>query len=204
MESSSKISQWMTSVSDWLNDQEWFQQIRGKWDELDAQSRMYLKFAMGGGLAALLLFMTLSYAWGVRRQRLELGEKNDLLTLMKNAGDEVRRLRDANAAFNPAEGESSAWGPYLETQAGTAGIEKASMTISPEKTGTGSELAKESMIEVALKHVSIRQIVRLAFQLENGTRPVKLRNLVVDTKADPTGYMDATLHLSAFNLTAVK
>ena len=42
MESSSRLSEWMGSVTDWLGEQEWFQQLKGKWDELDAQSAILM------------------------------------------------------------------------------------------------------------------------------------------------------------------
>lgn len=126
------------------------------------------------------------------------------------------------------EDEASPWGTYLETMASTAGIDKASLTVGTEKPfdadpkpvaakPSGKDAAKdtgkkteaesstvasnhESSIEVAIKHVNIKQVVRYAFQLENGARPIKLRNLAIDTKNDPSGYMDATLTVSAFSL----
>jgi len=82
--------------------------------------------------------------------------------------------------------------------AGNSGIDKSGITASPEKAGESSEQTKETLVDLNLKHVSIKQVVNFAVALESGARPVKLRNLQIDTKADPTGYMDATLSVSGF------
>ena len=52
--------------------------------------------------------------------------------------------------------------------------------------------------------MNIKQVVRYAASLESGSRPIKLRNLLIDTKTDPSGYLDATLALSAFTLVEQK
>ena len=36
-------------------------------------------------------------------------------------------------------------------------------------------MSKESLFDLSIKHVSVKQVVRLAYFLENGSRPVKLR-----------------------------
>jgi hypothetical protein len=35
----------LDAVTDFLNDQPWFQQLKQKWEELDPQSRTYLQIA---------------------------------------------------------------------------------------------------------------------------------------------------------------
>ncbi len=48
--------------------------------------------------------------------------------------------------------------------------------------------------------MNLKQLVQYAFTLENGTRPVKLRHMTVDTGEDPSGYLNATLSVSTFSL----
>lgn len=207
MESDSRIGQWMSSVTDWLNEQVWFQELKTKWEELDPQSRTYLKFAAFGGTVALAIAIVLGSIWSVHSLRSELEEKQDLLSMIENANSELRRLREANAAA-PASAQSGAqggpWNTYLENLASTsAGIDKGSVTVSPEQAAKSeSETVKEAMLDVSVKHVSIRQVVRYAYSLETGSRPVKLRSLMIDTKADPSGYLDATLSVSGFTMAA--
>ena len=57
---------------------------------------------------------------------------------------------------------------------------------------------------MAVKHANIKQVVKFAQGLEAGARPVKLRDLIIDTKPDGSGYLDATLSVSAFSLVQAK
>lgn len=201
MESDSRFQQWLTSVTDWLNEQEWFNQLKAKWEELDPQSRVYLKAAGVGGGFLLLLIFVFSAIWSVHSLKNELADKQELLTSIQSANEELRRLRDETAGSPAAAAAGGGnWSSYFEGVGTSAGVEKSSLVVSNEKPGANSEQAKETLYDVSLKHVSIKQIVRVAFGLENGTRPVKLRNLAIDTHADPQGYMDATLAVSAFAL----
>jgi hypothetical protein len=194
-------SRWLSSVSDWLNEQEWFQELKGKWESLDPQSRIYLQFAGVGAVVLLFFYLVFSGIWGVQSLKHEISEKNDLLTKIQAANDELTKLRESQPSGAGNAGDNSGpWGTYMETTAGAAGIDKSSLTISDEKPGNTTDLAKEVLFDITLKHVSIKQIVRYAFSLENGSRPMKLRNLSIDTHADPAGYMDATLSVSGFSL----
>lgn len=208
MESESKFKEWWDKAADFINEQAWFQEIKTKWEELDPQSRMYLKFA-GAGAGVLLVFMILlSSLWSVHSLKSELLEKRALLTVVQNATDELKKLKESTAGAGlsntDAGSTGGAWNPYFETTAGAAGVEKASLSIQGEKAGASSDLSKEMLFELGLKHVSIRQIVRYAFMLESGQRPVKIRNMSIDAKGDRTGYLDATLAVSAFTLVTPK
>jgi hypothetical protein len=185
-----------------VQDAAWFQQIKSKWEELDPQSRLYLSIA-GMALVALLSLSGIASAvWSVQSLKRELADKHDLMNLIQTANDEMRRLRDLvpAAAQGGMEGEGGNWTAYFEAKAGPATVSKEALAVSEEKSGGSSDLGKESLFTLSLKKVSIRQVVRYAFQLENGQRPIKLRSLSIDTQQDPAGYMDATLAVSAFSL----
>jgi hypothetical protein len=202
MSSSEKLSEWMKSVTEFLNEQVWFQQLKGKWEELDPQSRIYLKFA-GVGCGILLAFIFLiSSIWSVHSLKKELADKRNLLSVIQNANDEVFRLRSAIPGGLPVGGdkEGTTWSDYFESMVPSIGVDKSAISVASEKAGAANEQSKETLFELSLKHVNIKQVVRYAFALENGQRPVKLRNLTIDTKEDPTGYMDATLAVSAFTV----
>ncbi len=190
---------WETAIER-LNEQQWFQELRGKWEELDPQSRTYLKLASVGGTLLLVFVLIGSSVWSVHKLKRELAEKADLLVLMQGANDELRRLKEANSAAAAGAEAEGPWPAYLEGIASGNGIDKTSFAVGTEKPGGTTESSKEMLVDVALKHVSIKQIVRFTYALENGTRPAKLRNLTIDTKNDPAGYLDATLAISGFTL----
>jgi hypothetical protein len=202
MENSGRLSEMMTKLTDFLEGQEWYTQLKAKWEELDPQSRMYLQIAGAVSVVLLVLLLMLSAVWSVHSARKELSDKNDLLTLINSANDELKRLQaGAIPQQIPATQETGPWQVYFEGIASQAGLDpKTNLTVGTEKPGNNTEVAKESLYDLALKHVSIRNVVRVVFSLDSGSRPVKIRNLSIDTKADPDGYMDATLSVSAFTL----
>lgn len=208
MESNSRLGNALVTVRDWLNEQEWFQQLKAKWDELDPQSRFYLKVAGMGGSALLVLFVLLSAMWNVHTLKRDYRDKMELLTLLDNANDELRSLRDVlppefAAGGSGAAGEEKVdWHNYFATAGTNAGLDAGAIEIGPEKNGLPMDQAKETMYDLKIKHVTIRQVARYAFFLESGGKPVKLRNLTIDTKSDLSGYLDASLAVSGFTVVA--
>jgi len=208
MVNSERLVQWQTAFVEWLNEQDWFLKLKAKWEELDPQSRTYLKTAGVIGTVLIVFILTLSSVWRGYSLRSELSEKNELLNMIQSSNEELRHLREINnaapAGSGPSSNGDSQWNGYFESITGTAGLDKTSLGVSSEKPGNSTDTVKESLFDLNLKHVSIKQVVRYAFYLENGSRPVKLRNLRIDTNSDPAGYMDATLAVSAFAMVPTK
>lgn len=197
MDVSSKIRELMTSIMDGLNEQVWFQEIKTKFEELDPQSKTYLRFGLVGTSLLSIVIFTFSAVWRVHTLKVDLYEKKNILQMIQSANDEIRRLRDSTPAAGLASGDTP-WAAYFDTVSGPIGIDKSNLNVANEKAGATTDQTKETLFDIGLKHVNIKQVVRFALALENGQRPVKLRNLTVDTKNDPTGYVDATLAISAF------
>ena len=195
-----KFSELFSKLSEWLSGQEWFQQLRGKWDDLDPQSRLNLQIGAVAGTVLLIGFVIVNSFYSAHALRKELADKNDLLHLIQTANDELRSAKD----LAHIGGETINWPVYLQSVATGAGIDAASLNVSSEKSLTTTDTTSESVIAVTAKHINIKQAVRYAFMIENGGKPVKLRNLLVDTKSDPSGYVDATYSLSAFTLKEAK
>lgn len=210
MEISTKFKEWSDSISDWLNEQVWFQELKTKWEELDPQSRTYLKFAGVGASFLLLILLVLTSIWSVYSLKRDLSDRRSLLNTIQTSNDEIRRLKETipTAALQAAEGgggdKEGGWHGYFESLATQAGLDKTSLSIEGEKAGPSTDQTKETFFDINLKHINIKQAVRYALALESGERPVKLRNLLIDTKSDPTGYLDATLAVSAFSLVVPK
>ena len=150
MENESRVGRFFRELGEKLNEQVWFQQIKAKWEELDPQSRLYLKYATTGGTILLVVMMVFSSWLGVRSLKKELADKNDLLTLIQSANDEMRRLKDsmpkAATGGQPGDQPDAAWSGYLESTAATAGIDKASVTVGGEKAGTSTDQAKDCLL----------------------------------------------------------
>ncbi|MEK6706572.1 MAG: hypothetical protein AABZ06_12380 [Bdellovibrionota bacterium] len=196
-----KIGNIVHKAGDFVSEQQAFQQLKAKWDELDPQSRMYLKVLSASAGSLLLIFIMASSIYNVYRIKKDVTTKLDLLMLVQSANDELRRLKESNASATSAHADldSTPWPAYFENVASNAGIGKEVFSVSTEKMPekpVGE--TKESLFDISLKHINIKQAIRYAVNLESGAKPVKLRNLAIDTKQDPKGYLDATLSVSAF------
>ena len=197
----SRFKEMLDSLVENLNNQVWYQQIKAKWEELDPKSKAYLRLASVGIALLLVVMAIMSSIWSVHQLKNELADKRGLLSSIQAANEEIDQLKEqlpAQPGVGKADKDSGPWAAYLESVANTLGLDKSSFTILSEKAGVSGEQAKESHFEIALRHVNLKQIVRYAFTLESGSRPTKLRNLIIETKLDASGYLDATLSLSAY------
>jgi len=195
-----KIEELFSKMNEWLSSQEWFQQIRGKWDELDPQSRLNLKIASSAASALLVGYLIISSITGAQALRKELSDKNDLLHLIQSANDELRTTK----ATAQAGGDTPNWPSYLQSVASSAGIDPATLSVGSEKPISSADTTSESVYDISAKHINLKQAVRYAYMIESSGKPVKLRNLLVDTKSDPSGYLDATYSVSAFTIKEAK
>ncbi len=196
---------WTTSFTQWLNEQEWFQPLKAKWEELDPQSRIYLQLSMIAVGALFFAYLTLSSILSVRTLRREVADKSAMLAQIQSANDEIKRLKSVNSslssAVEAASGEASGpWAPYLEGLATQIGIGHDSFVVGDGKPGATSDLSKEMLYDLSVKKVNVHQLVRLAYAIESGGRPVKLRDLTITTAPDLSGYLDAVLSVSAFSM----
>jgi hypothetical protein len=198
MESESKIAQLIEKFREWIAEQEWFQQLKTKWDELDPQSQMYARLGALGGGVVIFLLVILSSIWSVQSLKSELQGKQELLDLLQSSSDELSRLKGESMGLGEGN-EKPNWPAFVADKATRAGIDGGSVDVSAEKPGASQGDTRESLFDIQIKHVSIKQVVRFAFNLETAEKPVKLKTLAIDTKADPEGYMDAILSVSAFS-----
>jgi hypothetical protein len=200
-------SAWSTFI-DKLNEQQWFIQLKQKWEELDEQSRFYLKIASLGAAALFVIILVTSSIWSVRELRNNYRDKIALLNMLQNVTDEMRQLKNITSTATQQAGVPQPWNAYFESILPQVGVDKNKLSISPEKPvstkNTDPMAPKESMFEISVREINVKQLIKLAYQLENGMRPVKLRNMWVDTRGEHSGWLDAKLTVSAFTIPSPK
>ena len=224
MENESKFGRMIQTLSDKTQDQVWYQQGKAKWDELDVRAKMAVKYALLIGSAALIVGLVGTSLYSVAAQKQEIEEKLGLIQKITSAQDELRRLKDVTSRFNGAGDQP--WGQFLQEKAVPAGIAADAVVIVSEavvgavatpvavpkssaKSAKDKEkeiapassiIPEETVIEASLKKINVRQLTKFVNEIENGGRTVKVRRLQVDTHPDESGYLDATVVVSAFRL----
>lgn len=214
MESESRFSQALRNISGKIQDQVWFQQLKVKWDELDGRTQIALKYTglIGGSVLAVGLVGTNLYA--VAGKKHDIDERLGLISRIQSSQDELRRLKDVSSRLSG--GDEQPWAEFIQSKATSAGFPSAALQIVSEKVVGAATAAKDSkdqksaapaiagpeetIIEAAVKRINVRQLVKLVHEVENGGRTVKVRRLQVDTSPDESGYLDATITVSAFKL----
>ncbi len=221
MENESTFGRMFQGFSDKIQDQVWYQQGKAKWDERDARAKMAIKYAslIGGG--ALLIGLVGSSVYSVADQKHEIDEKLGLVQKIQSAQDELRRLREVTAQFNGAGDQP--WGQFITAKAMPAGIDPSTLTIVSEIVIAANAAAttkdvrgkskdpkdaappssagpEETVVEAGIKKINVRQLAKFLHEIENGGATVKVRKLQIDTHPDESGYLDATVVVSAFRL----
>ncbi len=183
-------------ISDFLNEQSWFQELRAKWDELEPESRKALQIGMLAISGGTVFFVTFQFASSVSDTRTEFRDKRHMLQLVRTAGSAA----SSGTQRLPPKAESNPRA-HLEELVGSAGIQPTSLKIEQEREGSTTTVLEERWLDAEISHVNLRQIVQLAVQAENGSQPIKIRRLEIS--AHPSdggkGFLNARFSLSYFN-----
>lgn len=166
--------------------------LRLQFAELDQKTQSYVVFsAMGLGTLALVGFLSflLFATWSVHGQINELDSSIHYLTRSAEKMDELRqkiRAQSANADDLDLD-EKSALSEVSEKVAGKSGIGKDSLELT---TGAGPNY------EFKLNKISLRQLDRFLFTLENSRAAANVQHILIETRNDPEGYMWASIKLA--------
>jgi hypothetical protein len=205
---SSKIKKSLDGMVDSLQARPSYQKLVERWDSLSQESKLYVQFAGAGCLILLFLVTTIASIWHVRGLKQQLDQKQELLNSLRSAREEISTLqlknhKDLQAIH--AAAEKIPWKTYFESVAVQVGIEPASLKVAPssvevEQDASLKALAKETTFDITVQKINVRQFTKFAFELENGSKPIKLRNLSIKTHPDLSGYLDAFFSVSGFIL----
>lgn len=192
----SALSRLLSQIGSKITETSLYQQLRAKWDELDPQVRSIVTAASVGlgGLVILLFIGTVASDVGTLRQNTYT--KMELVTLLRSANVEMSRLKAITGGSAMADAKID-WNGYFTGLAGQNGLDPANLKVGAEKPAKGTATADESLLDLELKHVSIKQLLQFAVAVDQGHLPVRLRNLKITTES-PEGYLDSTLSVSGF------
>ena len=190
-----------------LEDQVWFQQIKAKYDELPPQTKYTLKLSCFSAIIASFGFVVFTLAVGAIEKKNEYQEKLALIQKISNSQDELRRLKETTSRAH-AEGDTTPWNDYLQGQISSLGIEAEGVSVStPKKAPSNPKsptLIESADIDVTLKKMNIRQLVKLIFNIENGSRIAKIKQMNVTAQPDESGYLDLTMTVTGYTLAKAK
>lgn len=184
---------WNSAVES-FKDSTTYQTLNNSYQQLSPEQQTYVRW---GGIFAsvvLLFYFIFAATQAASSVKEEYFQKQELLTLINQAGDEIRRLKGQNSSL--ATGGEMNWKLVLANAASSQGLQPEAVEITKESAGSSQSMIQETLIEAQVKGVFIRPLVQLLFQIEHNSPPMKLKGLQIEPGAE--GVLNARLILSGF------
>lgn len=191
---SDKLSEKFNEAVDSIKDQSWYQQLQGSFQQLSPEQQSYVKWGSIGGGILLLFYFIFSAAHTANSVRDEYYEKQELLTLVNQAADEIRRLKGQNSTLSSSGAQT--WKAVLQNVVVSQGLQPEALEIIKESPGASQSMIQETLVEANIKGILVRPLVQALFQIEHNSPPMKLKGLQVEPGAE--GVLNAKLILSGF------
>jgi hypothetical protein len=187
---------------DTIKESESYQQLKGKYDELDARTQIIIQLSIVGGFAFMILMSVLAGMAKVGGLKGDIDTREKLIGYLQQSSDTIKQYK-MQAQAEAASLDSG--GPLNQLALGVLGpsnIDGSRVEISNERDGAEDKQSKEVLVDVKLSQVNLRQITKFMFNItEQGRkRNVTIRDLNIDTKDDPSGYMDAAVTIAAYKV----
>jgi len=186
-----------------LLEQEAFQQIRAKWEEIDPEVRTYISLGAGALVALIISWNALSSLWGSYQIKNQLDEKIAMMDKIHSIKGEIQKL-DGPTSARGGDTKNQNWSGTVQSIANKIGVEATQLKVGEQKPGSTAGSIIENLFDLEVSRINLRQLVTLAYQLEQGGHPIKIRNLEVMTLSEGEkgneGWLNAKFSLSGFSV----
>jgi hypothetical protein len=181
---------------DKMKEQEWYQQIQTAYHQLSPEQQNSVKWGSVAAAALVFLGFTLQITRSSNTLKDEYFQKQELVQLLNQGSDEIRRLKGQSSGFGQGSGPSN-WNSILQNVVSAQGLQPDAVEILKEAPGAAKNIIQETLLEVQIKGVTIRPLVQILFQLEHSQPPMKLKGMSVEAGAGD-GLLNAKLNLSGY------
>ncbi len=178
-----------TELKEQIWDNEQILKVRQKFAELDSQTQSYVII---GSFAAfvLILLVTFFTLWGrTIVLKNELASLDDDIRFAQNSATRIEELK-AEARNQNSDSLLRDFDVNLPV---TAFTERASQKSLISKTNVEIGEEKNDGVSVKLSRISLRQLVRMLYLMEQSNSGATVEKLNIDSKEDPEGYLWAEL-----------
>lgn len=183
---------------DKIRESDAYHQIKSKYDELDSQAKVYVNLGAVAIVAFLVLFSVLFCLTKVNGLKSRINENEELIGYLQRSADTIKQLK---AQQNATNGDISSPLPALvDDVLNRTGLDPAKAEVGAEHPGVEEKESVEMLVDVKLTQINLRQLSQFLFAMtqQGAARKLNIKNLVVDTKNDPSGFLDATVTVAAF------
>lgn len=193
----SAITEKYNEFLDKIKDSEVYTQIQNQYQQLPPEQQKIVKVGGISVIGILFLFYSYTIFTNANRARSEYFDQQELLMLVNQAGDEIRRLKGQNAGLSQSGTQN--WKQHIASLAGAQGVPPANVEVSKETPGATKEILQETLLDVQIKGIQLRPLVQMLYQVEHGSIPMKLRSLAINSESSD-GTLVAKLSVSGFSV----
>ncbi len=167
-----------------LKQQEWAQDLQGRWSALDPTlQRNILIGSLSGGvlIAAISVIMLQSAVFSVRS---EVRENEELTEFVQKSNEESRRMK-GSGTFSGASNTQSAQ-EFVAQQLASELKQPDAVSVVEKRSLPPSGQLQETLVRLKIENLSLRGLVILSNSLERPSIPMKLRALDVESNTENT------------------
>jgi type II secretory pathway component PulM len=169
------------------------------WDNFAPRERLLLSILGVSLMATLVFFVLINPVLSARessRARVEAAEKDlEMMVRLRREYDEIAARLAAVEERIRANQDRRNTLTLLESLANAAAVKIDSME---ERSSPDNDLYRETRVEVALKNVSLTQIVNLLHNIESSPRQFSVKGLRIKTRADKNDLLEVGFTVSSF------
>lgn len=169
------------------------------------ERRQKLVIIIGGLVVALLLFYRVLLSPALERMRTldrlvatKTRELHEMKTLRETYLAQKRLLEEVNQNLLQ-RGPDFAIFSFLEDLANKAGIKNNIKSMNPAITVPG-ELFRESSVEMRLEGITLQQLTRYVYDIEQAPQLLRVRRMHVKPRPANSDLLDVTFQVSTFYL----
>ncbi len=196
-----KIKDKLQNLLDKFQETQLYQNLKNRYDELDYQQKLYLNLiGLGGGVIFFFVFF-FSFLGGLASLKSEIDDKQLMTQYLQDSANQIRTLKATKlSARGPDLGLPL--NQFIETLAQSAGLNTKTLDISKEleKPYEKDKNITEAEVDVKMQKTNLRAVTRLLFKITEQAKlkNLNVKNLQIDTKADPEGFLDATMTIVSY------
>lgn len=183
-----------------IRDSEVYQQLKSKYENLDSDRKLYLNIAVVCVLVGGVLFTIFAGIAKVNSLKSDIHEKEELVGYLQQSSSTIQQLKAQQQATRSSVDLNATLNQFIESVISSVGLDQSKVEVSQEKPGQEEKEVREVLVDVKITHTNLRQLSKVLFQItdQGAFRNTTVKNLDIDTKNDPQGYMDATLTVSSY------
>jgi len=172
-----------------------YQKLIDQYDSLNPDNKTAVRIASFSILSLILLLLTLLPIWYATHTYITAMNVEEAIQALNSGTQEIHAYQGFLSQVKPTrpiltkeDAQTS-----LTNLARVAKIKNSQLTIQSVSSPTVRSEVESVQISIALKKVSLRQILIFIEEIQKSKQNLTLDTLSIDTHADPEGWMDSSL-----------